>query len=207
MPVTVDSQGSSGGAVVLPSNSVAYLSLAIDDSGTPGNNPVTGATVVAAIRRESDGAWWDFSASEWDVVADYASLGPEHLQTLDDNIDSTYSKAWDHATADPAAQDAYSVVYQVTAGVGWVNRWAQETLVFEDVALDVWERDLAAYEATMAAGTKAGEVAMSLRSAQVGRMGISSGTMTTYRADGTTPGLVYTLLSNKTGRGAPAQGS
>ena len=158
--------------------SVAYLSAHVIDDDTPANNPVTGETVVAAVRRESDGKWYDFIATTWDVVADYASLGAEHKLTLTDNGDGTYSGAWDHSAADASTEGVYTAVYDPTSAGDYQTRMRSEAFAFDNVA----ETALAGYEAAAVSGSKLGNILALLRALCCGIFSRdSTGLILTYR--------------------------
>ena len=89
-----------------------YAFLAITDQATPGNNPVLTESPTLAIRRFSDGKWWDFTNSEWDVVADYASLVAANLKALADLDNGGYG--YEHTLA--SGEDDYLFVYEVPSG-------------------------------------------------------------------------------------------
>jgi hypothetical protein len=101
------------------------LSLAIRDEGTPANDPVTGEAPTVALYRVSDGAYYDFVSGLWDAVADYASLGAEHLEALTDEDDGTYTYAWTR----PTGAGVYIAIYEVPAGT------------YQGMTYDVWAFD------------------------------------------------------------------
>lgn len=112
--------------------STVTLECALIDEEVPANNPVTGQTIIASVRRLSDDKWWDFVASEWDTVAGgYANLGAEHKQTLTDELDGSYSYAWNQQTADAGVVREYRVYYRVTSAGGWLNVVADDRLQFQ----------------------------------------------------------------------------
>jgi len=107
------------------------LILRVTDEDTPTNNPVTGLTATVAIRRLSDDKWYDFVGATWDTIASYAALAASNVQALTDETDGTYSVEWDQSVADASAEREYEMVYEVTAGTGYVGRMAAESWHFE----------------------------------------------------------------------------
>lgn len=110
------------------------LRLSIIDPVTPANNPVIGETSEVSIRRLSDDRWWDFVASAWDVVADYASLGAEHKGALTDKNDGSYERDWDQIAADGGVDREYLCYYKVTSAGDYQNHIEQEYLIVQSEA-------------------------------------------------------------------------
>lgn len=110
------------------------LRISIIDPVTPANNPVTGEIAEVSIRRLSDDKWWDFVASAWDVVADYASLGAEHKGALTDKNDGSYERDWDQIAADGGVDREYLCYYKVTSAGNYQNRIEQEYLIVQSDA-------------------------------------------------------------------------
>lgn len=108
-------------------DTAARLALSIIDERTPANNPVTGQTPTASIRRLSDGRWWNFVASTWDTVAAYSGLGTEHKQALTSQTDGSYATTWNQNTADAGAEADYEVVFEVASGM------------YEGIDHEVWQ--------------------------------------------------------------------
>jgi len=121
------------------------LVLVVEDEDTPANNPVTGLTCQVAIRRLSDGKWYDFVANAWDTVASYGSLAASNVQALTDNTDGTYSVEWDQAEADASAEREYVMTYEVTAGTNYVGRMDSDEWFFNapvgTATLDITVKD------------------------------------------------------------------
>lgn len=117
------------------------LVLRVVDDNTPENNPVTGLSAVVAIRRAADDKWYNFVAGEWDVVAGWENLEPEHKQALADKGDGSYAYAWDQAAADNSAEGVYEMTYAVTAGDPYAGRQAGEVWRFtRETPRAVWEQ-------------------------------------------------------------------
>ena len=102
--------------IIVPSGSSPVLILSLIDEVTVGNNPVTGQTATVAIRRLSDGKWFDFVDVTWDTIATYALLDASNKQALTDNGDGTYGYAWNQATADASDEADYEMTFAVPSG-------------------------------------------------------------------------------------------
>ena len=112
---------------------VVQLSFAIRDEGTPANDPVTGESPTVALYRVTDGYYYDYVADAWDAVADYASLGVEHLQALTDEDDGTYTYEWTR----PTGSGVYIAIYEVPAGT------------YQQMTYDAWAFDAVATAISM----------------------------------------------------------
>jgi len=112
---------------------VVQLSFAIRDEGTPANDPVTGESPTVALYRVTDGYYYDYVADAWDAVADYASLGVEHLQALTDEDDGTYTYEWTR----PTGSGVYIAIYEVPAGT------------YKGMSYDAWAFDAVATAISM----------------------------------------------------------
>ena len=97
-------------------DTAARIACAVLDERIPANMPVIGVSMTLTIQRCSDGRYWDWTASEWDVVADWASLTADHKAAMTDEDTGWYSRTWDQATADSSADADYVAVFAIASG-------------------------------------------------------------------------------------------
>lgn len=177
-----------------PGDTITLICPVIDQN-TPTNNPILTQSPTVAIRRTSDDKWWDFVASAWDVVANYAALGAEHKKALTDKGDGSYEYDWNQATADASATRTYLMAYEVPSGT--YQGFDYELWMFDALTAAANATGLLAATVDMPGLTDktVSQVLQAVWADTAGKWTLVGTTLTLYAPDGTTAVATFTVDS------------